>query len=59
MCWQRAATAVLVSQKKDELADTGCVLAGSCDSCTRESKEENELADMGCVLAEELRQLYS
>ena len=36
---------------ESELADTGCVLAGSCDSCTRESKE-NELADMGCVLAE-------
>ena len=35
---------------ESELADTGCVLAGSCDSCTRESKE-NELADMGCVLA--------
>ena len=33
-----------------KLADTGCVLAGSCDSCTRESKED-ELADMGCVLA--------
>ena len=36
---------------ESELADTGCVLAGSCDSCTRESKED-ELADMGCVLAE-------
>ena len=35
---------------ESELADTGCVLAGSCDSCTRESKED-ELADMGCVLA--------
>ena len=34
-----------------ELADTGCVLAESCDSCTRESKE-SELADTGCVLAE-------
>ena len=33
-----------------ELADTGCVLAGSCDSCTRESKED-ELADTGCALA--------
>ena len=32
------------------MADTGCVLAKSCDSCTRESKED-ELADMGCVLA--------
>ena len=37
---------------ESELADTGCVLAESCDSCTRESKEENELADTGCVLAE-------
>ena len=36
---------------ESELADTGCVLAKSCDSCTRESKE-SELADMGCVLAE-------
>ena len=36
---------------ESELADTGCVLAGSCDSCTRESKE-SELADTGCVLAE-------
>ena len=35
---------------ESELADTGCVLARSCDSCTRES-EEDELADMGCVLA--------
>ena len=35
---------------ESELADTGCVLAESCDSCTRESKED-ELADMGCVLA--------
>ena len=35
---------------ESELADTGCVLARSCDSCTRESKED-ELADMGCVLA--------
>ena len=34
-----------------ELADTGCVLAEGCDSCTRESKE-SELADTGCVLAE-------
>ena len=37
---------------ESELADTGCVLAESCDSCTRESEEEDELADMGCVLAE-------
>ena len=36
---------------ESELADTGCVLAKSCDSCTRESKE-SELADTGCVLAE-------
>ena len=36
---------------ESELADTGCVLAESCDSCTRESKE-SELADTGCVLAE-------
>ena len=36
---------------ESELADTGCVLARSCDSCTRESEEEVELADMGCVLA--------
>ena len=36
---------------ESELADTGCVLAESCDSCTRESKE-CELADTGCVLAE-------
>ena len=35
---------------ESELADTGCVLAKSCDSCTRESKE-SELADTGCVLA--------
>ena len=36
----------------NELADTGCVLARSCDSCTRESGVlEIELADMGCVLA--------
>ena len=35
---------------ESELADTGCVLAESCDSCTRESKE-SELADTGCVLA--------
>ena len=36
-----------------ELADMGCVLAESCDSCTHESEEEEtELADMGCVLAE-------
>ena len=34
-----------------ELADTGCVLAESCDSCTRESKG-SELADTDCVLAE-------
>ena len=38
---------------ESELADTGCVLAESCDSCTRESeKEKDELADTGCVLAE-------
>ena len=52
---------------ESELTDTGCVLAESCDSCTRESKE-SELTDTGCVLAEscdsctresELRQLYS
>ena len=36
---------------ESDLADTGCVLAESCDSCTRESKE-CELADTGCVLAE-------
>ena len=36
---------------ESKLADTGCVLARSCDSCTRES-EYNGLADMGCVLAE-------
>ena len=36
---------------ESELADTGCVLARGCDSCTRESEEEDELADMGCVLA--------
>ena len=35
---------------ESELTDMGCVLARSCDSCTRESKED-ELADMGCVLA--------
>ena len=35
---------------ESELADMGCVLARSCDSCTHES-EESELADMGCVLA--------
>ena len=34
----------------NELTDTGCVLARSCDSCTRES-ECSELTDMGCVLA--------
>ena len=35
-----------------ELADMGCVLAESCDSCTHESEEEEtELADTGCVLA--------
>ena len=33
---------------ENELTDMGCVLAKSCDSCTRESKED-ELADMGCV----------
>ena len=42
-----------MSQKrKNELTDTGCVLAESCDSCTRESEVvRSELADMGCVLA--------
>ena len=35
---------------ESELADMGCVLARSCDSCIHES-EESELADMGCVLA--------
>ena len=43
----------LVGDCKDfesELADMGCVLARSCDSCTHES-EKVELADMGCVLA--------
>ena len=36
----------------NELTDTGCVLARSCDSCTRESGVlENKLADMCCVLA--------
>ena len=35
VCWQRAATAVLVSQKKKmNWADMGCVLARGCDSCT-------------------------
>ena len=57
MCWQGAATAVLVSQEEDELADMGCVLARSCDSCTHESEEKDELTDTGCVLARELRQL--
>ena len=34
------------------LTDTGCVLARSCDSCTRESGVlERKLADTGCVLA--------
>ena len=37
---------------ESELTDTGCVLARSCDSCTRESERlESELADTGCVLA--------
>ena len=38
---------------ESELADTGCVLARGCDSCTRESEkeDESELADTGCVLA--------
>ena len=36
-----------------ELADMGCVLAESCDSCTHESEEEIELADTGCVLAKD------
>ena len=37
---------------ESELADMGCVLAESCDSCTHESEEEEaELADTGCVLA--------
>ena len=38
MCWQKVATAVLVSQKywEVEMADMGCVLARGCDSCTHE-----------------------
>ena len=43
---------------KSELADMGCVLAESCDSCTHESEEKDELTDTGCVLARRLRQLY-
>ena len=37
---------------ESKLADTGCVLARGCDSCTHESEfSEDELADTGCVLA--------
>ena len=38
MCWQEVATAVLMSQRysETEVADMGCVLARSCDSCTHE-----------------------
>ena len=43
---------LIAKSLKNELTDTGCVLARSCDSCTRESGVlENKLADMGCVLA--------
>ena len=41
---------VVNCKEEDELADMGCVLERSCDSCTQES-EKVELADMGCVLA--------
>ena len=41
---------VVDCKEETELADMGCVLARSCDSCTHES-EKVGLADMGCVLA--------